>query len=69
VSKTALAGSNDASASDGPGRCCPLDYRYDARALREAPALNCDVLWVVGGLYGNTEALACLRPLTRRRSI
>lgn len=68
MSKTALAGSNDANASDGPGRCCPLDYRYDARALREAPTLSCDVLWVVGGLYGNTEALACLQSLIERES-
>lgn len=68
MSKTALSGSNDASVFDGPGRCCPLDYRYDARALREAPTLNCDVLWVVGGLYGNTEALACLQSLIDRES-
>jgi len=68
VSMTAASGASEASASDGPGRCCPLDYRYDARALRGAPTLNCDVLWVVGGLYGNTEALACLQSLIDRES-
>ncbi|MEI6547647.1 MAG: hypothetical protein WCN85_11580 [Burkholderiales bacterium] len=68
MSSTAFAGTNDVSKSDGPGRCCPLDYRYDPRALREAPALNCDVLWVLGGLYGNTEALACLQSLIDRES-
>ena len=59
----AVSGQVEAGSSDGPGRCCPLDYRYDARTLREAPTLSCDVLWVVGGLYGNTEALACLQSL------
>jgi hypothetical protein len=44
-----------------PGRLCPIDYRYDARALRDAPCWDADVLWVAGGLYGNLEALACLR--------
>lgn len=62
----ALAGQAEAGWSDGPGRCCPLDYRYNAMALREAPTLGCDVLWVVGGLYGNTEALACLQSLISR---
>ncbi len=68
MSNAAEFWANAATASDGPGRCCPLDYRYDASALRVAPALNCDVLWVVGGLYGNTEALACLQSLIDRES-
>ncbi len=44
-----------------PGRSCPLDYAYPASALRDAPALEADVLWVVGGLYGNLEALETVR--------
>jgi len=46
-----------------PGRSCPLDYRYGPQALRAAEPIVADVLWVVGGLYGNTEALATLRDL------
>jgi hypothetical protein len=50
-------------ASAAPGRSCPIDYRYRPRALLVAPALEADVLWIVGGLYGNTEALASLQSL------
>ena len=46
-----------------PGRACPLDYRYTPQAIAAAPPLEADVLWVVGGLYGNTEALATLSRL------
>lgn len=41
----------------GPGRACPLSYRHGARSLAGAPALEVDTLWVVGGLYGNPDAL------------
>ena len=44
-----------------PGRTCPIDYLYPASALRDAPVLEADVLWVVGGLYGNVEALQAIR--------
>lgn len=47
------------------GRSCPLDYRYQPRDIAQAPlrpALQgLDALWVVGGLYGNLEALAALQ--------
>ena len=48
-----------------PGRLCPIDYRYAPSALRAAPALEADVLWVVGGLYGNVEALETLDRVVR----
>lgn len=41
----------------GPGRSCPLHYRYGPAALRQPASLRCDALYVVGGLYGNTAAL------------
>ncbi len=41
-----------------PGRTCPLHYRYRPADFAAAPAQTCDTLYVVGGLYGNTEALA-----------
>ena len=46
--------------SQGPGRACPLDYRYGAGALRGAPSIKADTLWVAGGLYGNPFALKAL---------
>lgn len=47
------------------GRSCPLDYRYQPRDIAQAPlrpALQgLDALWVVGGLYGNLDALVALQ--------
>lgn len=39
-----------------PGRGCPLHYRYRPSDMAAAPALRCEVLYVVGGLYGNVPA-------------
>jgi hypothetical protein len=47
-------------ASGGPGRACPLSYRYEAAALSAAPSLEADTLWIAGGLYGNPFALESL---------
>ena len=57
------------TASDtAPGRSCPLHYRYRPADFAAAPALACDTLYVVGGLYGNTDALAqVLAPLKTSR--
>ena len=46
--------------TEAPGRSCPLSYRYGAAALRRAPELSADTLWIAGGLYGNTAALQAL---------
>jgi hypothetical protein len=43
--------------NDQPGRCCPLNYRYDSSTFRRTRDFSCDVLYVVGGLYGNAHAL------------
>lgn len=40
-----------------PGRSCPLSYRYDPASLARAPELDAETLYVVGGLYGNRQAL------------
>ena len=42
------------------GRDCPLDYRLPAAAFAGEPLLDCQTLYVVGGLYGNRQALAAL---------
>lgn len=40
------------------GRSCPLAYRYPLQELMVAPQrLEADVLYVIGGLYGNPLAL------------
>ena len=40
-----------------PGRSCPLHYHYGPAALAAAKPQSCEVLYVVGGLYGNLPAL------------
>ncbi len=53
------------------GRSCPLDYRYRPEDLATAwqeDAGACEVLYVVGGLYGNEPALdEVLRLFERER--
>ncbi len=39
------------------GRSCPLSYRYAPTALACAPELSAETLYVIGGLYGNRQAL------------
>jgi hypothetical protein len=39
------------------GRTCPTDYRYFPTILDRAPDFSADILYVVGGLYGNLAAL------------
>jgi len=39
------------------GRVCPVDYYYSPAELNRAPDLAADILYVVGGLYGNLAAL------------
>ena len=43
------------------GRDCPLDYRLTRDAFSGEPLFECDTLYVVGGLYGNRQALAALQ--------
>ena len=39
------------------GRVCPVDYRLASDAFAGDPEVACDVVYVVGGLYGNPFAL------------
>jgi hypothetical protein len=54
--------------SAGPGRACPVSYRYGAGIFQrqEKPALAADTLWIAGGLYGNPFALERLVELYER---
>lgn len=42
------------------GRDCPLDYRLTPDAFAGEPLFECETLYVVGGLYGNRQALSAL---------
>jgi hypothetical protein len=49
------------------GRSCPLDYRYRPEDIAAAPeAFSCEVLYVVGGLYGNPFALKAVEALAAK---
>lgn len=47
------------------GRACPLDYRIPETAFAGEPTASCDVLYVVGGLYGNPFALDAIEEMVR----
>jgi hypothetical protein len=49
-----------------PGRTCPISYRYSPRVFDREPELEADTLYVVGGLYGNVEALFAVLALAAR---
>lgn len=52
-----------------PGRSCPLHYRYAPEVFRADPPQHLqslEVLYVVGGLYGNELALQSVLELFRR---
>ncbi len=49
-----------------PGRFCPTSYRYSPRVFDRDAEIVADTLYVIGGLYGNVEALAALRALAAR---
>ncbi len=48
------------------GRICPLHYRYAPSSFARPAELQCEVLYVVGGLYGNEPALDVLLALFER---
>ena len=49
--------------SELPGRTCPIRYRYGAQALASATTREAQTLYVVGGLYGNLQALDAIEAL------
>ena len=46
-----------ANHSSPPGRSCPLHYRYPPSVFRHAAELHAETLYIIGGLYGNVQAL------------
>lgn len=49
-----------------PGRLCPVSYRYSPHVFDRPPEIEAETLFVVGGLYGNIEALDALRSMVAR---
>lgn len=49
--------------NNNAGRSCPIRYQYGAAKIAEVPATPCDVLYVVGGLYGNSFALDAIEAM------
>ncbi len=47
------------------GRSCPLNYRYGAAAIARAPVTEARILYVIGGLYGNLEALDTIETMAQ----
>jgi hypothetical protein len=55
------------AADDGvAGRVCPLDYTYAPSVLARTPDFACNVLYAVGGLYGNHAALKAVEALAAK---
>lgn len=67
AAQAAASGKEAAGGMSGwePGRSCPFDYRYGAEALNRPPEAEAETLLVVGGLYGNPEALDAVLALYR----
>ena len=62
--RTANVNSEASSGADlGTGRTCPLDYYYEPTVFAHAADFTADVLYVVGGLYGNLAAIDALEAL------
>jgi hypothetical protein len=49
--------------AEGPGRACPLAYRYGVASLARDAEFSAPALYVVGGLYGNVMALRAVQAL------
>jgi hypothetical protein len=50
----------------GPGRLCPLSYRYAANVFNRDADFHAETLYVIGGLYGNRAALDAVVALAAR---
>ncbi|MEQ1518220.1 MAG: hypothetical protein ABL931_17200 [Usitatibacteraceae bacterium] len=46
-----------------PGRSCPLHYRYASATFTRAADIDAETIYVIGGLYGNVQALQAILAL------
>ena len=54
--------------SEAAGRSCPLHYRYGAARIASAPLRAAETLYIVGGLYGNLQALDAVEAMAAQES-
>jgi hypothetical protein len=57
-----------AGARAAPGRTCPVAYRYSPAVFDREPHFAAATVYVVGGLYGNVEALEAVQALAAREA-
>jgi hypothetical protein len=50
-------------AGERPGRNCPVSYRYSPEVFCRDPEIVAETVYVIGGLYGNLEALDAVHAL------
>ncbi|NWG73175.1 MAG: hypothetical protein HXY24_00955, partial [Rubrivivax sp.] len=55
--------------ANDPGRTCPPSYGYSPRVFARPAEITADVLYVVGGLYGNAFALAAIEHLAAQEAV
>ena len=55
--------------SDVAGRSCPAGYGYGAAVFRRAPDFAANTLYVIGGLYGNPQALDQIERLAAQEPV
>ena len=55
--------------TDRPGRTCPPAYAYSPQTLARPADLATEVLYVIGGLYGNAYALDAIERLAEREPL
>jgi hypothetical protein len=49
-----------------PGRICPLSYRYSPRVFDRPAEIFAETIYVIGGLYGNVEALEAIMAMAAK---
>jgi len=52
-----------------PGRTCPPSYGYSPRVLARRADVSADVLYVIGGLYGNALALDAIERMAAQEAV
>jgi hypothetical protein len=48
------------------GRVCPIDYNYSPSVFARAADFQAETLYIVGGLYGNLDALTAIEAMAAR---
>jgi hypothetical protein len=48
------------------GRTCPIEYAYTPQSFTRLPDLYADTIYIIGGLYGNLDALDAIVEMQRR---